>query len=926
MKKILFLFFFLVSSFLSLNAQDKYQISGSVLDSSTKESILQAGVRILNAKDSSFVTGTVTNLEGKFSVSVVPGRYIVSISYIGYKEVFRNADARSNAIQLGGIALSDDGILLKEAVVTAKAAEIAVRGDTVEYNADSYKVQQSAMVEDLLKKMPGAEVSAEGKITINGKEIKKILVDGKEFFSSDPKVASKNLPAQMVDKLQVLDRKSDMAQMTGFDDGQEETVINLTVKKGMKQGVFGNATAGVGNQGRYGVNGMVNYMQNENQFTVLGRSNNTNNEGFTDNVGNSFRSMRPRGISFGGNNGITTASNGGFNFAVTASPNLKWGGNIRLGDTSNDVDTKNYTERYSSKDATLNQYTNENGFGNNKSTDLGADLRFEWNPDSLTKVIFSPTLKYGKNQNRQTSDQSTTLINPADTINWGKSNLFSEGNTNSADGKLEVSRRLGKQGRVLSFSLSGGFSNLDTDGFNYSETTYRKINGDSLSVLDRKYDQQNKGNNWSAFASYVEPVGNNNFVQLSYSYRKNYSESDRNTFFNDGTGVYSIVDTTATKHLENNFVNQAVELNFKSIRAKYNYTLGMAVQPSSSKSTTTTPTINSEVSNTVLNFAPVAQFNYMWSQRHNLRVNYNGSTNQPSVSQLSNVRDESDPNNIIYGNPNLKPTFVNRFRLRYTKFNPEQASAFLIFGGFSFTNNDIVSKVKTLSLGRRERTYENVNGNWNGDTRVIINRPLKNKKFSISTMTYGSYAVNKGFLEEDINTTKTLTFAENMGIQYRSDLVDFSLRGNVTYTNTSNDLSKLNDKSIYNYGGYFSNTWHLPKNITFDTEMTYIATSGMEAAYSQDQWVWNASIAKQIFKAKNGTLKLNVYDILDKRNNITTTSSPNESFSQSMTSSLQPYFMVSFMYKFQIFKGGAKMSDMSGSMPPEGGMGGRRPH
>lgn len=913
-----------------VHAQSTFRISGTVYDKSTKEAVGQAGIRVLSAKDSSYIAGTSTLDNGKFSIPVKSGKYIVNVSFLGYKQSFVNANVSGKPVALGDIMLQDDGILLSEAVVTAKAAEIAIKGDTVEYNADSYKVQESAVVEDLLKKMPGAEVDDEGKITINGKEVKKILVDGKEFFSSDPKVASKNLPAQMIEKLQVLDRKSDMAQMTGFDDGEEETVINLTVKKGMKEGLFGNVSAGVGNDDRYGISGMANYMRNDNQFTLITGSNNTNNAGFTDNAGGTFR--RSGGMNFGGRNGITKSTNGGLNFAITSSDKFKWGGNIRFGDSNNDVKSTKYTEYQMNNSIGGNQYTNNTGYGNSKSTNYGADLRFEWTPDSKTKIIFSPNIQFGENTSIEATQQLTTRENPNDSVNWGSTKNWSKGKTNSTSATLDISRQLGKEGRVLSFSLSGGFNNQKSDGTNWSETVYRKSANDSTALRDQLYNQKNNGNNWRAYVSYVEPLGRNNFLQLNYSIRKNYSESNRNSYLNDGNDQYNIVDTTSTKKLENNFINQEIALNFKAVRTKYNYTIGLALQPSNSKSTTITPERESEVSNNVLNFAPVIQFNYLWDKRHNLRIDYNGRTSQPTTTQLSDVKDESNPNNIITGNPNLKPSFSNRFRVRFQKFNPEKASAVMVFGGFNFTVNDIVNKQVQHDDGRKETTYTNINGNWNGNLRVIFNRPLRNKKFSINSMTFGNYSVSNSFVNDGKNIAKALNLQEHIGLQYRSELFDMGLRGNIRYSNMQNNLNENNNSNIYNYGGMFNTTWYLPFDLTIDTDINYTANSGMAEGYQLNQWVWNASVSKQIFKAKNGTIRFNIYDILNQNNNISYAQS-NNSITQSMTNSLKSYFMFSFIYKFQIFKGGAKISDMNqggaqyrgpGSHP-SGGFRGRPP-
>lgn len=918
-----------------LKAQSQtLNITGVVFDDANKEGIELASIRILNAKDSTYVTGGVTTADGKFSVGVKPGDYIAHISFLGYVDQYFKVN-RGNS-SLGNIYMKEDGITLGEALVTAQAIEVRVKGDTVEYNADSYKVQESAVVEDLIKKLPGAEVDSEGKITVNGKTITKFLVDGKEFFSSDPKVASKNLPAQIVDKLQVLDRKSDMALMTGFDDGEEETVINLTIKKGMKEGLYGSGTAGAGSEDRYGLSGIVNYMRNESQFTALGGANNTNNEGFTDNAGNSFRGIRGGGMNFGGRNGLTRSSSGGFNFALNPSDKLKWGGNIRYGDTSNDVLQNTFTQYYGSTkgDKVIeDQYENKNNQGVNKSNNFSGDFRFEWTPDKATKIIFSPNFQYGENENFQKSDYLTTLLNPADTVNYGRSENYSSGTSRNLSGRLEVSRELGKKGRVLSLSLSGGYNDLKSDGTTNTETTV--LIGSPVRDKDQIYNLKNNGYNWRAYASYVEPIGNNNFLQFTYSFRKNHTESDRNTFMNDVFQDYSEIDTTATKKLENDFTNQEIRVNFKAVREKYDYTIGFALQPSKMKSITTTPKETEPTSNNVFNYAPIAQFNYRWSRQKNLRINYEGSTDQPSASQLSSIRDESDPLNIKTGNPNLKPSFNNRFRLRFQNFNPEQGSMIGLFGNLNFSLNDIVSKTIMHDNGIKENTYDNINGNWNANLRMMLNKPLSNRKFSLNTSAGGSYQQSNGYTNGEKNTASTLNASGNLGLRYRSDFgaygnekrsnnIDLLLRGNLGYNNTVNSLESLKDMNLntFDYGAYFETTLQLHFGLTFNTDIRYTTNSGYSNGYKINEWYWNASISQQLFKAKNGTLKFSIYDILQQREKIV--SQPNvssRSYVQSTYNTIPSYFMISFSYRFQVFKGGAKQSDMEGQGGWRGGPG-----
>ncbi|WP_165020969.1 outer membrane beta-barrel protein [Dysgonomonas sp. ZJ279] len=929
MKRILTLSF-LLSLLISLSAQGQAttNITGAVFDDATREGIELAGIRVLAQKDSTYVTGTATDSEGKFSVAVKPARYILQVSFLGYNDQYINVNTREKT-SVGNIYLKENSIMLSEAVVTAKAVEMQVKGDTLEYNADSYKVQESAVVEDLLKKMPGVEVSAEGKITVNGKEVKKILVDGKEFFSDDPKVASKNLPAQMVDKLQVVDRKSDMSQMTGFDDGDEETVINLTVKPGMKQGLFGSAFAGIGNEDRYEANGMVNYMRNKTQMTALGGVNNTNNAGFSDFASDAFSGNRPRGLNFGGNNGVTKSINGGFNFATEHSDKLKWNGDVRYGSTDNDVSSVSKT-RYTGR----NQISTSDRWANNKSDNFGANLRFEWTPDSLTKIIFRPSIQYNANRLFQETDEEILLDDDALLGSNTSTSFNSDGKGTTLSSRLEISRKLNDNGRVLSFSFSGGLSDSNSDGFNYFHRTYGDT-AKSDSILDQRFAQDDQGYNWRAFMSYVEPLSSKlsktkYFLQLTYNIRNNHTETDRNAFNRDEFGEYNVLDDEYTRNVRNDFINQNVSLNFKSVAQKYNYTFGLGLEPSSSKTDIKEPgqdKLNVPRKH-FLSFAPNAQFNYLWSKRHNLRIDYNGSTSQPSTLQLYNGIISNDGINTTVGNPKLSPSFQNRLNIRFQKFNPEKASVMMLFSRFTYTMDDIVTISTWNGNNGRDITYQNIDGNMSGNLRFIYNTPLRNKKFSINTMTFGGYELQNTYIDGGRNRANILNLQESLGLQFRSDKFDFTVRGNLAFNSTKNTSSTDNDQQVYNYGGYGSFTYYLPFDFTLDSDMQYSSNAGFAEGFHLEEWLWNASLAKQIFKAKNGTIRFKMYDILDKRANITRNT--NATYIEDITTStIQPYFMVNFVYKFQIFKGGAKSSDMTGGRRRDGfdgpGPGGRGP-
>ncbi|MDR1341572.1 MAG: outer membrane beta-barrel family protein, partial [Prevotellaceae bacterium] len=840
----------------------------------------------------------------------------VKTSFLGYKDDFRLIRANANDT-LKPIVLEKSYLILDTAIIIGKVPEMLIRGDTIEYNADSFKTLPSAVVEDLIKKLPGAEVDSEGKITVNGKEIKKIYVDKKEFFSTDPKIASRNLPAAMVDKVQVWDKKSDMAEMTGFDDGEEESVINLTVKPGMKQGLFGNASAGYGDKDRYEASLMINYAKNDNQFTLIGSSNNTNNTNFTD-LGASMGERPSRGMSFGGRNGILRSSNGGFNFASELSPKFKLGGNLRYGNSDNQVRSSNSTQNYISGG---DQYETRNQSGNNTGNNIRTEFRMEWTPDENTRLIFTPNLSYTKNTNQQSSRYLTTLIDPNDSINWGYSEYGSETANTSFGGNLNFSHKFGKKGRTLSFSLSGSLSEQNAEGSNDSKTDYKSSRAGSI-ITDQIYSTDNSSRSWSGFVSYVEPLGKNNFMQLSYRYRSNNSEQDRRTFKNDGSGNYDIVDTSATKSLENDFDNQEIRLNFQSVREKFNYTLGVAVQPSNSESKTIEPDTAYTVINNVVNFAPIMQFIYRWNRQTSLRINYTGSVSQPSAAQLSNVRDESNPLNITYGNPDLNPSFRNTFRTQFQKSNQDRTMTLTSSANFGFTTNAIVNYSLVDSLGKRESTYRNVNGNRNADARFMINKSFFNRKFSVNSTSNIGYSESRGFINGDLNTTGDLSLGETAGTSYRSDLFDLSLRGTVRYSKTDKSLAGQLSSEAFNYGGSANTTVYLPWDFGINSDVNYSSNSGYSDGFKQNEWLWNASIQKQLFRDKAGTIKFSIYDLLHQRSNITRTSGA-QSLRYTASNTVGSYYILSFSYRFRNFRGaqrrGFRDRNMEDGefMPPE---------
>ena len=914
--KCLLMLLMILFSPMAFAQQSGVNVTGSVVEQGSDTPIEQATVRLLNVKDSAMVRGVVSARNGSFTLkNVKKGSYLLHITFIGYDPLYQplQITGKKNPVNVGKLELSDGAIELGEAVVIGKAPEVTVRNDTVEYNADSYKVTEGSVLEDLLKKMPGVEVDSEGKITVNGKEVKKVMVDGKEFFSDDPKVASKNLPAKMIDKLQVLDKKSDMAQMTGFDDGEEETVINLTVKPGMKQGWFGNAYGGYGSKDRYEGNAMVNRFVNNDQITFMGGANNTNNMGFSDLASTMFSGMGGGGGrrgGFGAGSGITSSGNAGLNFSKEFKPDkLTLGGNTRYSHSDNDARSK--SDRQNILPGDSSSYDNSEAMSRTKSDNFGVDFRLEWKPDTMTQLIFRPSFSFSHSMNDNFSD-ATTLDNERDTVNTNKSSNYSESNGYNLNASIDFSRKLNNKGRVFSATLSGGNSDSYSDGMNRSDIVYfNQTDALKNSIIDQRSRYDNKGFNYRAYVSWVEPIGHNNFIQATYSISQRKQEALKNVYNQDADGIYNVLDSAYSQSYRNNFISQRASLSFKSQRAKFNYTIGLNLDPSySSSENFVGDTTLSKITRKVVNLSPMAQFNYMFDKRTNLRIMYNGRTSQPSMTQLQPVADISDPTNITIGNPDLNPRYTNNVFIRFQQFTPEKQRAFMIMANGSYIINDIVSYTSyNQETGVKTTTYKNVNGNYSGNVRIMLNTPLKNKKFSINSMTMASFANSNGYINEEKNTNRNLILSERGGIDFRSSYLDLGVNGNIRYNATSNSLQKENNQNTFNYGAGGYTTIYLPLNFKIESDVNWSTNSGYGDGFKQNEVLWNASASKSFLKNNQGTLRFKIYDILQQRSNISR--SITASYIQdSEYNTLGSYFMVHFIYRFSIFKGGASASDV----------------
>lgn len=908
MKKISLVLLFAIATTLA-TAQSLSPIVGVVIDQSDLATLPSVAIRLLHDTDSTLSKGTTTDEQGRF-VLIPPkqGDYILRFDFLGYQTLYRNLTiGATTKHQLDTIALSPSTQLLQDVKVEAKRVAVIVKGDTVAYNADAYAVPQSAMLEDLLEKIPGMEIDEEGKITINGKEVKNILVDGEDFFANDPKVATKNLPAQMVEKLQVFDQKSDMAQMTGFDDGEEETVINLVIRPSMKEGLFGNAFAGYGSKNRYEGNLMVNYMKNKNQYTFVGGVNNTNNAGFTDlsaamfgNMGGQGRRTRPPQQQ----TGVSHTGSYGFNFFNSPTTTLDIGGDIRIGHTDKQINRDEWTQnRLKSGDT----FEKENNKANNRSQNLHLNMSITYQPSKNTTLLFSPNISYYTHQKEEWG-VFETHSHTQQPLNNGNSSYTSQGMGNKIGGQLDISHKIGHRGSTISLQLISNRQQINNQGINQSYTHYLNQPDDQIDqhIVHKEREQQH-----TAYLSYVEPINKHHFIQLAYRYSRQYALSEKNTKTKDLDGQYTLLDKTYSRWMDNQFDTQNVQLNYKNVGKKYDYTIGVSLHPAHSYSyayigDSTLHRLNLQTTN----YAPTAQLNYRWSKSQHLKIDYKGRTKQPTIQQLTPVIDLTDPLNATYGNPNLKPSFEHRLRIRYQHYNPQKQTIFLTFVNAAYLIDDVVSSINTdANTGKKITTYQNQTGNHLLNGRVIINQPIKKTPLSLSSMSYIGYTYHQGWTEKEHFANRQLQLYEVLGVAYKSELLDAHIKGNLRYNRVMNSLYSTQTQHYLNWGMALTTQLHLPYDISVASEITQNSNAGYATGFAQNEWLWNATLQKQILPQKNATLRLKIYDILQQRNHISRVVSDNY-IKDITTNSLTTYFILHFVYRFSQFGEGTTQDDM----------------
>ena len=922
----------LLLTVVSISTFAQHSIQGKVLDKKNEGSIEMATIRLLNSKDSTLVQGCLTDVRGTFSLTkIMNGNYILEVRFLGYDRLYKDITLADKSVLLKNIYLEENDRSLKEIEVRGMTAQMAVKGDTIEYNSAAFKTPENAIVEDLLKKLPGVVIDADGKITINGEEVKKVRVDGKKFFGDDIQMATKNIPVDMVDKVQVVDQKSEMSQLTGFEDDNTERIINLTIKANRKKGLFGNITAGGGEDKdgkfRYDSNAFLNILNGNSQTAVLGGVNNTNTQ----------RSGRGRGGM--GRGGITETQNLGINNNTEISKMLKLGGDGSYNHSTNLSETSSERESWLSGVT----YNNNNTSTSNRENHQ-ANMRFEmeWNIDTLTTLIVQPNMSYTKGFSSGYSNYD--YYADSTKISSGKSNNTSESDATDAGLNLILnSKSKIKKGRTFTLNVGGSLNNSTSEGFNYSD----KSTNAEKTIIDQRTTNSSQSYRGNMRVSFVEPLWNmKNFLETSVSANISTRNSDKLQYGKNGS-TYNVLDSVYSNSFENNFYTEALELNFRHQEKNYNYLLGMKAEPSQTYSTTFYKDGEQlKRRNEVVNVAPSAQFRYNLGRKKFARLEYRGRTSQPSIEQMQPVKNNNNLMNETIGNPSLNPSFEHSLRLMYSNFNAERYSSFNAGLNGSYTRDALVSNsIYDLTGKQYNQTVNSEKAPFNANANIMFNTPIIKNRLQFNTRSELGYQQRFGYSDRDggnmpyndstqtlilgkLNKTQTSSASENLSLTFTTDAIEIGLRGSVRYSNTQNNLNENRNQETVDWTGAGNINLHLPFNLTISNDLNYTTREGY-STFNKDEWVWNASIDKSLFN-KKGTLSLKFYDILQQKLNIR--ESIGDNFRElSRSNALTSYFMLSFTYKISKFGGGASGADMfrgrrgeyDGSRGP-GGFGGDR--
>lgn len=875
---------------LTLPAQVVTTLRGAVRDSA-ETPLVGANIALYRHTPSGerqLVAGGTSDSQGRFSIVQVPlGQLSLEVSYIGYQS-YQDDLTITAGLNLGVIHLQEDAHLLEVVVVQGKATDMTVRGDTIAFNADAYKVPQGAMLEELVKRLPGAEIDESGQISIGGQQVSKIMLDGKEFFSGDTKVAMRNLPASMVHQLEMLRQQSDEARVTGFDDDEEETVLNIRTKPDMRQGTFGHAVAGYGLSQRYELNGLLNYFSQRHQTTLVVGSNNTNGQGLSDlNLDDGSRGGRRGGRSGGGfrPQGITTSAQIAANETYTPSDRLEVNANVRYGYRQNDLSARIETENLLPDSPST--FTNETTDALKRGHNLGGDAYIKWQATDRTELIYRPELHYSWGVDQESRNYRTTDSAESELHRGSQENLRKYSGLRLFN-MLLLGHKLNDEGRTLSLQLNGGFlgDNANTE----SHSTLHSVDGEqSRQTLLEDHSQTFS---YRIRTGYVEPLTEllSLQAQLEWSDRIRSSERD-----------YKMAATVRETDMKTRLNSLSAGIDLKVANELVDLIVGLRFRPTwmtteLSPLTNQTPHIRREMI-----WAPSLNFSYTPNKQTMLRLGYWGRSEMPSAGQMYTIPDVTNLRESIIGNPNLRPSYQHQLFGMFRTFLPSSSQAVNIRFFGAYTHHAVISDQSVdAKTQRRQITYINADG---GEYVLYSNSsfttPLFTKSLSLAVTLGSAYNYRLGRINGVTNGAHSWTLSPDLALAYSNSWLYLRAKGGVRYHSGSQSLPLAASPHTYDWRAGVDVSVSLPLDFKVESEALYTQGVGYQEPYNVSSVLWSAGLSYSFLKDQAATLRIKVYDLLNQQQSISRQVSATE-ISDTWSNSLGRYAMLHFIYRFRL--------------------------
>jgi len=956
MKKISILVFLFHASILIATAQESSRpvtLTGFIFDQEQDSPLPGVNIIVQSVQDSTVQYGTISNEQGYFRFNIPqPGIYRIKMSFVGFAASEIQKELVPGRNMLGRLEMEQQTIGLDQVVIEGVQERVIQQGDTTVYNADAFKVNQDANAEDLIAKMPGIVVD-EGSVQAQGETVQRVLVDGREFFGNDPQAALQTLPAEVIEKIEVFDRMSDQAQFTGFDDGNSEKTINIVTRPGMSNGQFGKLFGGYGSDTRYSTGGNINIFNDDQRISFIGLSNNVNQQNFTTEdllgvVGNvrnrggggfgggrggagGGRGIggRPGGGGIGGmlrqgnrplqsdpsnflvgnQGGINQTNSIGLNYSDSWGEKLEMTGSYFFNSSNNQSDV--FLEREYYLDDTVSQLYDETDQSEGDNYNHRANMRMRYRIDESNSLVFTPRISFQRNEAISSVFGINTLLNGSD-LSTTTNNYTSENTGYNASSNLLFQHRFSKPRRTVSTNISLSYNNKDGESDLLSTNQFFDDTNDFL-TLDQRTNSDQSTRRLGTSIAYTEPVGGMGMLMINYSPSLSWSDADQRTNSLDAaSGDYSLLETALSNVFESTTVQHRAGVNYMKRSPSGMLSFGFDVQKETLTGEQVFPqTFN--VERTFDSFLPRAMYMLRFSRSHNLRLFYRTRTSTPSIAQLQNVIDNSNPLQLSSGNPDLKQSYSHMLIARYNRTQAETGRVFVGFASISQTQNHIgssslialsdttIAPGVVLAQGSQFTQPLNVDGYWNARSFFTLGVPSELLRSNINMNAGYSFSRSPGTVNGISNTALSHSITGGIVIGSNiSERVDFTLSytGNLVEV-TNSAFPELNSDYMYHKGSGKLNVT-LGNSWVVDSQLSVIQYTGLGEAFDSNNLVWNAGLGYRLLRGNGGQISLRVVDLLNQNNSISRTI--NEFYVEDNASNvLGRYILLNFTYNLRHF-------------------------